>query len=236
MRMTSMARSSSAKASSSSCATRRAVPVIEPTRILIARAMLAAVKGFELYYTSAIPHCNKIHMTMTRVAFTARNDTGPGRAPDLAYLAAVGARVRGIRARRGMSRKILARDSGVSERYLASLEAGHGNVSILLLKQIAQAMSVEVEELARSGPETPPEIALLGQWLTRLPPSVARRTCERLRRELGAAPASRKQRIALVGLRGAGKTTLGSRLAARRRVPFVELDREIERAAGAPLA
>jgi transcriptional regulator with XRE-family HTH domain len=74
----------------------------------------------------------------------------PGRAADLAYLSVIGERVREVRARRGMSRRILARDSGVSERYLASLEAGRGNVSILLLKQIAQAMDVPVEQLAQS--------------------------------------------------------------------------------------
>ena len=169
-------------------------------------------------------------------ASASRSEALPGRAAASSYLAAVGDRVRNIRARRGMSRKILARDSGVSERYLASLEAGRGNVSILLLKQIAEAMGVNVEELARSGPETPAEVVLLGQWLSRVPPTLARNALERLRRDLGAAPASRRRRIALVGLRGAGKTTLGSKLAARRRIAFIELDREIERAAGAALA
>ena len=115
-------------------------------------------------------------------ASASRSDTLPGRAADTSYLAAVGDRVRNIRARRGMSRKILARDSGVSERYLALLEAGRGNVSILLLKQIAQAMSVSVEELARSGPETPAEVVLLAQWLSRVPPTLARNALERLRR------------------------------------------------------
>jgi XRE family aerobic/anaerobic benzoate catabolism transcriptional regulator len=160
----------------------------------------------------------------------------PGRAGDLAYLAAIGERVRTVRARRGMSRKILSRDSGVSERYLASLEAGRGNVSILLLKQIAKAMNVPVEELARSTPEAPSELALMEQWLGRLSPSEARRAWQWLRREFAAVAPARMQRIALIGLRGAGKTTLGSKLARKRGVPFVELDREIELAAGAPLA
>jgi len=160
----------------------------------------------------------------------------PGRAADLAYLAAVGERVRTVRARRGMSRRILSRDSGVSERYLASLEAGRGNVSILLLKQIAQAMNVAVEELARSTPEAPTELALIEQWLSRLSPGEARRAWRWLRREFGAAAPARMQRVALIGLRGAGKTTLGSKLAHKRGVPFVELDRAIELTAGAPLA
>ncbi|HEY2862489.1 MAG TPA: helix-turn-helix transcriptional regulator [Casimicrobiaceae bacterium] len=160
----------------------------------------------------------------------------PGRAADLAYLAAIGDRVRQIRARRGMSRRILARDSGVSERYLASLESGRGNVSILLLKQIAQAMDVPVEQLARSAPEAPAELALLAHWLSRLTGPEIRRASEMLRRAFGAGAAARARRVALIGLRGAGKTTLGSMIAAKRRVPFIELDREIELAAGASLA
>jgi XRE family aerobic/anaerobic benzoate catabolism transcriptional regulator len=152
------------------------------------------------------------------------------------YLAAIGERVRQVRARRGMSRRTLARDSGVSERYLASLESGRGNVSILLLKQIAQAVDVPVEHLARSGPEAPAEVALLMQWLSRLSAPEIRRASDTLHRVFGARTDGRKRRIALIGLRGAGKTTLGTRLAARRRVPFIELDREIERAAGASLA
>jgi len=159
-----------------------------------------------------------------------------GRDADSAYLAAIGERVREIRARRGMSRRILARDSGVSERYLASLESGRGNVSILLLKQIAQAIDVPVEQLARSGPEASTEVALLTQWLSRLSAAEIRRASDTLHRAFGAGGQQRKHRIALIGLRGAGKTTLGTRLAARRRVAFIELDREIEQAAGASLA
>ena len=155
---------------------------------------------------------------------------------DSAYLAAIGERVREIRARRGMSRRVLARDSGVSERYLASLESGCGNVSILLLKQIAKAIDVPVEQLARSGPEASTEVALLTQWLSRLSAAEIRRASDTLHRAFGAGAQQRKHRIALIGLRGAGKTTLGTRLAARRRVPFIELDREIEQAAGASLA
>ncbi|MFI4953314.1 MAG: helix-turn-helix transcriptional regulator [Burkholderiales bacterium] len=160
----------------------------------------------------------------------------PGRAANLAYLTAIGDRVREIRARRGMSRRILARDSGVSERYLASLESGRGNISILLLKQIAQAMGVPVEQLARNGSEAPAEVALLTHWLSRLTAPEIRRASDMLRREFGAGVRERRRRIALIGLRGAGKTTLGAMLAARRRIPFVELDREIELAAGASLA
>ena len=167
---------------------------------------------------------------------TRRIPAGAARPTDAAYLAAIGERVRDVRGRRGMSRRVLARDSGVSERYLASLESGHGNVSVLLLRQIAQAMDVPVEQLARSGPEAPAEIARLTQWLSRLSAAEIRRASDALHRAFGGDGNGRKRRIALIGLRGAGKTTLGSRLAARRHVPFIELDREIERAAGASLA
>ena len=153
---------------------------------------------------------------------------------DAAYLALIGERIRETRSLRGMSRRILARDSGVSERYLALLESGRGNVSILRLKQIAEAMNVAVGQLARSDADPEPEVALLGHWLARLSPIEARRAWELLRRELGADQ-PRRRSIALIGLRGAGKSTLGAKLAARHRVPFVELDREIERAAGASL-
>src|ERR1700757_2626886 len=86
------------------------------------------------------------------------------------YLPLLGERIRAARARRGMTRKILARDSGVSERYLAQLETGHGNISIILLRQVAQAMSLPLAELVREGPEHPVELALLVQSLARLEP------------------------------------------------------------------
>ena len=118
-----------------------------------------------------------------------------------AYLSQLGERVRAWRNGQGMTRKALAAASGVSERYLAQLEAGQGNISVLLLRKVAQAMHVAVENLVRENPEQ--------------------------------EPASR--RIALLGLRGAGKSTLGAKLAAARGVPFVELDSEVEREAGAKL-
>src|SRR5215468_12500632 len=89
---------------------------------------------------------------------------------DAAFLDRLGERVRGARARRGMTRKILARDSGVSERYLAQLEAGHGNISIILLRQVAQAMGLPLAELVREGPDHPVELSLLVQSLARLEP------------------------------------------------------------------
>ena len=118
-----------------------------------------------------------------------------------AYLAQLGDRVRTWRNGQGMTRKALAAASGVSERYLAQLEAGQGNISVLLLRKVAQAMNVAVESLVRES----------------------------------ADPDAATHRIALLGLRGAGKSTLGARLAAALGVPFVELDHEVEREAGVKL-
>jgi XRE family aerobic/anaerobic benzoate catabolism transcriptional regulator len=124
----------------------------------------------------------------------------PQQHDDAAFLARLGERVRAWRTESGTTRKVLSQASGVSERYLAQLEAGDGNISILLLRKIARAMGVSVEQLVRD--------------------------------EQGAP---RGERIALIGLRGAGKSTLGAKLAASLEVPFVELDKEVEREAGARL-
>jgi len=120
------------------------------------------------------------------------------RAQDAAYLSQLGARVRDWRAGHGMTRRQLAAAAGMSERYLAQLESGAGNISILLLRKVARAMRVPIESLVREGAvETRP--------------------------------------IALLGLRGAGKSTLGARLAESLQLPFIELDREVEKEAGAAL-
>jgi XRE family aerobic/anaerobic benzoate catabolism transcriptional regulator len=156
---------------------------------------------------------------------------------DSTFLATLGERVREARARRGMSRKSLAQDSGVSERYLAQLESGEGNASVLLLRQIAGALNVPVADLLREPNGDGAELALTMQFLQRLSPaqlSVARE--ELLHRFRGESRAQRRQRIALIGLRGAGKSTLGARLAKELGVPFIELDREIEREAGTSLS
>src|SRR5918994_6314266 len=117
---------------------------------------------------------------------------------ETAYLSSLGERVRAWRTEHGMTRKALSHASGVSERYLAQLEAGEGNISVLLLRKVARAMAVPVEQLVRE--ESAPE-----------------------------------KSIALLGLRGAGKSTLGAKLAEFIKVPFVELDGEVEKEAGAEL-
>ena len=117
---------------------------------------------------------------------------------ETAYLSLLGDRVRAWRNEHGMTRKALSAACGVSERYLAQLEAGEGNISVLLLRKVARAMGVPVETLVRE--EEAPQ-----------------------------------KSIALLGLRGAGKSTLGARLAGFLKLPFVELDREVEKEAGAAL-
>jgi XRE family aerobic/anaerobic benzoate catabolism transcriptional regulator len=154
---------------------------------------------------------------------------------DTDYLKLLGERIRTTRAQRGMTRRILARDSGVSERYLAQLEAGQGNMSIALLRQVAQAMGVPLAELVREEPEPPIELRLAVQSLSRLSPAALAEARQLLDDRFGARAGERKRRIALIGLRGAGKSTLGRRLAEHLGVAFVELDREVERESGVVL-
>jgi XRE family aerobic/anaerobic benzoate catabolism transcriptional regulator len=151
------------------------------------------------------------------------------------YLAGVGAKVRRIRAQRGMSRKMLAQQSGVSERYLAELEAGKGNVSIVLLRQIGQAMNVPVDDLLDEASGRPVEYALLRNWLREAGEAELQRLYGHVA-EGRSRSRGRVQRVALIGLRGAGKSTLGAALAQRLRLPFVELAQEIEREAGMAIA
>ena len=149
-----------------------------------------------------------------------------------AYLVGLGERVRAARARRGMSRRILSRASGVSERYLAQIETGKGNISIGLLRKVAEAMSVPLADLVRDG-ERPVDLTLLIRKLERLQPGDLAQANSVLTETLGLGETGRRMdRVALTGLRGAGKTTLGAALAQRRGVPFIEMAREIERTAG----
>ena len=158
-------------------------------------------------------------------------------AAEQAYLAELGGKVREIRSRRGMTRKILARDSGVSERYLAQLESGRGNISILLLRQLALAMDVPLTTLVGDGPEPSVEFSRSTELLRRLPAQELQQAHRLLMASFGeVGAADRRSRIALVGLRGAGKSTLGALLSERLACPFIELDKEIEHEAGAPLS
>jgi len=153
------------------------------------------------------------------------------------FLVQLGERVRTIRSRRAMSRKVLAKQSKVSERYLAQLELGKGNCSIVLLRRIAKAMSVPVAELIDDRPEREIEHLLLEQLIDRLSPAQRAQAREVLLSQFGGPSSEdRRKRVALIGLRGGGKSTLGRMLAEQLGVPFVELDREIERGSGIELS
>jgi XRE family aerobic/anaerobic benzoate catabolism transcriptional regulator len=153
------------------------------------------------------------------------------------YLHRLGERVRTLRSQRGMTRKALAQHARVSERYLAQLEAGKGNVSIVLLRRIARAIGLPVTQLVQDGAEPALDMVLLSQFLERLPPPALAQARDLLLRQFGEPLQDRRRkRIALIGLRGGGKSTLGRLLAERLGVPFIELDREIERRSGTTLS
>ncbi len=152
------------------------------------------------------------------------------------FLPFLGKRVRELRSRRGMARKMLAREADVSERHLAQLEAGEGNVSIVLLRRIAASLSVSLAELFAPEAEEPATKQLIQRFLERLPAHRLDDVVFRLTRDLGHEEKMRRKRIALIGLRGAGKSTLGSKLGRETNSPFIELDREIERNTSMPLA
>ena len=156
--------------------------------------------------------------------------------PDGDFLLFLGKRVRELRNRRGMTRKTAAREADVSERHLAQLEAGEGNVSIVLLRRIAAALHVSLVELFAPEVDAYDEKQMIQQFLERLPNHRVEDVVFRLMRDFGPEEKIRRMRTALIGLRGAGKSTLGARLAAERNLPFIELDHEIEKDTGMPLS
>jgi XRE family aerobic/anaerobic benzoate catabolism transcriptional regulator len=172
---------------------------------------------------------------------TRAKSTGGERAPDAgrldqqqAFAAAIGRLVRLARAKRGMTRRQLAQESRASERYLAQIESGQGNPSVIILKSIADALGVPIIELV---PRTNGRTAAMTQILDllgRMPLSELPAVAELIeRRAAQDAATDRGRRIALIGLRGAGKSTLGKRLARQLGCPFIELDRMVEQDYGA---
>jgi XRE family transcriptional regulator, aerobic/anaerobic benzoate catabolism transcriptional regulator len=167
---------------------------------------------------------------------TARAKPVPARDTD-AYLHRLGERVRVLRNQRGMTRKALAQHAKVSERYLAQLEAGQGNISIVLLRRIARAIGLPVTQLVHEGAEPALDMVLLTQFLERLAPEMLVEARNLVTEHFSSASEDlHRRRIALIGLRGGGKSTLGQLLAKQIDVPFIELDREIERRSGATLS
>jgi XRE family transcriptional regulator, aerobic/anaerobic benzoate catabolism transcriptional regulator len=155
--------------------------------------------------------------------------------PETIFLEQLGQRVRTMRALRGMSRKVLAKVSGISERYIAQLEGGKGNVSIVLLRRVSNAMGAHLEDLIPAA-EPAPDWAVLRDLLRKATPQQIARAKEALS---GGGTAQRQHSfagIALIGLRGAGKSTLGKMLAQTIGWSFVELNKEVEAQNGLSVA
>jgi XRE family aerobic/anaerobic benzoate catabolism transcriptional regulator len=182
-------------------------------------------------------------MSSTILHHSGIDPTPPGDEADVKnpFLVALGERVRALRARRGMTRKAAALAADVSERHLANLEYGIGNASILVLLQVAQALQCSLAELIGDVTTSSPEWLLLRELLERRDEATLRRVREAVGQMLGtgggnAGRTARSPRVALVGLRGAGKSTLGAMLAEDLGFPFVELSREIEKFAGCSIS
>ncbi|WP_280982560.1 helix-turn-helix transcriptional regulator [Bradyrhizobium sp. ISRA463] len=156
--------------------------------------------------------------------------------PETGFLEQLGQRVRTMRALRGMSRKVLAKVSGISERYIAQLESGKGNVSIVLLRRVAGAMGAHLEDLIPSS-EPVPDWAVIRDLLRKASPNQIAQAKDILAGGSLSAPRRASfSGIALIGLRGAGKTTLGRMLAKKIGWSFVELNKEIEAQNGLSVA
>jgi XRE family aerobic/anaerobic benzoate catabolism transcriptional regulator len=158
--------------------------------------------------------------------------------PEADFLEQLGQRVRTMRALRGMSRKVLAKVSGISERYIAQLESGKGNVSIVLLRRVSDAMGAHLEDLIPAG-EPSPDWPVIRDLLRKATPNQIAHARDILSGQGNGASSQRQMAfagIALIGLRGAGKSTLGKLLADKIGWAFVELNKEIEQQNGLSVA
>jgi XRE family aerobic/anaerobic benzoate catabolism transcriptional regulator len=163
------------------------------------------------------------------------DQTAPDKDP---FLIALGERLKTLRSRRGLTRKALARMADVSERHLANVESGVGNASIQFLRQLALVLNCTLAEMAGDETASSPEWLMIREILRGRSDSELAKARAALT-DIFEAPASesaRRRRVALIGLRGAGKSTLGQMLADNWMVPFVELNRQIESMAGCSIA
>jgi len=154
------------------------------------------------------------------------------------FLVALGQRLRALRDRGGITRKSLSQATGVSERHLANLEYGEGNASVLVLAQVAAALHCSLAELIGDFTTTSPEWLMIRSLLENRDEQTLHKVRLAIGKTLGTATegSATSSRIALIGLRGAGKSTLGEMLAADLGFPFIELSREIENFAGCTIA
>jgi XRE family aerobic/anaerobic benzoate catabolism transcriptional regulator len=174
-------------------------------------------------------------MSSEELMETSLQAPGQKRSP---FLESLGERVRTLRSRKGMTRRAVALAAEVSERHLANLEYGTGNVSVLVLLQVAQALQCSLAELLGDVTTSSPEWLLIRELLGKRGEADLRRVRLQISEMLGEGGTAmeRQNRIALVGLRGAGKTALGQRLADDLGFPFIELSREIEQFAGCQIS
>jgi XRE family transcriptional regulator, aerobic/anaerobic benzoate catabolism transcriptional regulator len=175
-------------------------------------------------------------MSTKQALITPKEERAKPQNADEIFLSAVAKCVRAARSRRGMTRKQLAHDADVSERLLAQLEMGEGNISIVLLRRVTDALNITLTDLFMDVREPQPEKRFIQNLLERLPEDRLQEVAQKLTREFGEDVKLRWSRLALIGLRGAGKSTLGAKIAKEFKAPFVELDSEIEKDSGIPLA
>ena len=147
----------------------------------------------------------------------------------------LGLRVRSMRSRRSLTRRALAARARISERHLADLETGRGNISVRLLDRIAAALDMEISGLLETARDRAPEESLVVEFVRALPANDQKQALRLLQDRFTPAPET-KRRIALIGLRGAGKSTLGAKLAERLGLPFVGLVGVVEGLAGLSVA
>jgi XRE family transcriptional regulator, aerobic/anaerobic benzoate catabolism transcriptional regulator len=155
--------------------------------------------------------------------------------PESGFLQQLGQRVRTMRSLRGMSRKVLAKVSGISERYIAQLESGKGNVSIVLLRRVSNAMGAHLEDLIPTS-DPAPDWQVIRDLLRKATPGQIAQAKDVLAGHDMTHHRSAFSGVALIGLRGAGKSTLGKILAKKIGWNFVELNKEIERQNGLSVA
>jgi XRE family aerobic/anaerobic benzoate catabolism transcriptional regulator len=173
-------------------------------------------------------------MSPARKSTVTRSEAAADSSRAEAFAAAVGRLLRSERAKRGMTRRQLAEQSGTSERYLAQIESGAGNPSVLVLRAIADALEIPMFELLPQTGGVAAPYARIIDLLGRAPPSDLAAIADSIERQIAhIAAADRGRRIGLVGLRGAGKSTLGKLLAEKLGVPFIELNRRVEQEYGA---
>src|SRR5438874_9332695 len=203
------------------------------------RRFLAIFQNYNSYKGTTRACCQFLSALCFRndafAANTERGEMTENSDPETGFLEALGQRVRTMRAVHGMSRKVLAKVSGISERYIAQLESGKGNVSIVLLRRVSNAMGAHLEDLIPAA-EPAPDWAVIRDLLRKATPAQIAQAKDILAGQGVAAQRRTFAGIALIGLRGAGKSTLGKMLAKKIGWDFVELNKEIEAQNGLSVA